>query len=118
VNDMWTHKGRLNRRPYLFRVFAAVAVILIARSLVKEHRAELATPEVWLLIGIALGSAVFVFFQHIQRWHDLNKSGWFSIMNAMPLVNVVVGFYLMFAKRSAGPNQYGEDPLANEPKGA
>ena len=48
----------------------------------------------------------------IRRWHDLGKSGWFTLLLFVPLANLFVGIYLWVKKGDEGPNQYGEDPLA------
>ena len=48
----------------------------------------------------------------IRRLHDLNRSGWFLIAAIIPLLNFVLGIYLLFFKGTEGYNQYGEDPLA------
>ena len=48
----------------------------------------------------------------IRRWHDLGKSGWFTLLLLIPLVNLIVAIYLWVKKGDEGPNQYGDDPLA------
>ena len=47
----------------------------------------------------------------IRRWHDLGKSGWFTLLLLIPLLNFLVMLYLWFVRGTAGPNTYGEDPL-------
>lgn len=46
---------------------------------------------------------VFVFIQFAKRMHDVNKSGWFSIV---PLYNIV----LLFSNGTDGNNDYGVNP--------
>lgn len=47
----------------------------------------------------------------IQRCHDLNKSGWFYLVLVIPVIGIIFALYLLFAKGTEGPNQYGPDPL-------
>jgi len=65
-----------------------------------------------VLLVVVLALCVVSVMLMIRRWHDLGKSGWFSLLLLVPLVNFVVGLYLWVKKGDDGPNQYGEDPLA------
>ena len=47
----------------------------------------------------------------IRRLHDLNRPAWWCIGVFVPLVNLVLGIYLLFFKGTDGPNDYGPDPL-------
>ena len=55
-----------------------------------------------------LATIIFVWSLHIRRWHDLGHSGWFSLLNLVPIVNLVVLIYLLCAKGEEGSNKYGE----------
>lgn len=46
---------------------------------------------------------VFILIQSAKRMHDVNKSGWYSII---PLSNII----LLFTKGTVGNNDYGIDP--------
>ena len=61
------------------------------------------------MIGMYVVISVFV----AQRLHDLNKSGWFCLLIPIPLVNIVFGFYLLFAPGSHETNRYGNPPPPN-----
>jgi uncharacterized membrane protein YhaH (DUF805 family) len=50
----------------------------------------------------------------IQRLHDLDHSGWWSLLNLIPLVNMVFGLYITFASGSAGRNRWGLKPPPNK----
>jgi uncharacterized membrane protein YhaH (DUF805 family) len=57
---------------------------------------------VW--IGLAMG---------VKRYHDRNKSGWWVLIALVPVIGGL--WYLIecgFLRGTAGPNQYGADPLA------
>jgi uncharacterized membrane protein YhaH (DUF805 family) len=48
----------------------------------------------------------------IKRWHDRDKSGWWVLINFIPIVG---GLWSLvecgFLKGTDGPNQFGPDPL-------
>lgn len=48
----------------------------------------------------------------IKRWHDLDKSGWFTLLGFVPLVGIVCFIYILFVVGTKGDNQFGKDPLA------
>jgi len=50
-----------------------------------------------------------------KRWHDRNKSGWWTLIILIPLVGAI--WYLVelgFLRGTEGPNRFGEDPLAGK----
>ena len=48
----------------------------------------------------------------IKRWHDLNRSGWWVLINFVPLIGALVSFIVLgFVKGTDGPNRFGPDPL-------
>ena len=48
-----------------------------------------------------------------RRLHDLDGTGWLTLLMFVPLINVVFGLYLLFATGSPGTNKYGPAPQAN-----
>ncbi|MBR0649753.1 DUF805 domain-containing protein [Roseomonas terrae] len=48
----------------------------------------------------------------VKRWHDRDKSGWFVLINFIPLVGAIWSFIeLGFLRGTPGPNRFGPDPL-------
>lgn len=48
----------------------------------------------------------------VKRWHDRDKSGWFVLVNFIPLVGAIwVLVEVGFLRGTAGPNRFGPDPL-------
>jgi uncharacterized membrane protein YhaH (DUF805 family) len=49
---------------------------------------------------------------YTKRWHDRNKSGWWTLIGLIPIIG---GLWLLielgFLRGTAGPNSYGPDPL-------
>ena len=123
-------KGRLNRKRYLKRMLAlwipgsiiclavliAVTVIVLGRNMQVSHLSVHDLALLWnTLTGIMpLALLPFLISSYtlmIRRLHDLNLSGYFSLMNFVPLVNLGLTIYLFFAEGTRGANIYGTDPL-------
>jgi uncharacterized membrane protein YhaH (DUF805 family) len=47
----------------------------------------------------------------IKRWHDLNESGFWVLINLVPLAALITLIYAGCVKGTTGPNKYGDDPL-------
>lgn len=103
----FNYKGRLNRKRYFLRTLIASILLGLVAGILSLISPVLAFPVYILsaIVGVMLA---------IRRCHDLNKSGWFYLLLLIPIVNIFVGLYLLFAKGTIGPNQYGPDPLAKE----
>ena len=106
------YDNRLNRKRYIFRSFAlgaAVSIItkLITMIAVSAHSSAIATLGTIISIAAAIPSFMLI----IRRLHDLNRPTWWCIGVFVPLVNLVLGIYLLFFKGTDGPNDYGPDPL-------
>ena len=65
------------------------------------------------LIGIA--GAIPGLMLAVRRLHDLDRPTWWIVGNFVPIVNVLFSLYLLLAKGTTGPNQYGPDPLEGQP---
>ena len=47
----------------------------------------------------------------IKRWHDRDKSGWWVLINLIPLIGAIWAFVETGCLRgTVGPNAYGPDP--------
>ena len=70
-----------------------------------------------ILISIAaiLGGIWFTIAQDVKRLHDVDKSGWFVLFLIIPVINFILGIYMLFADGTVGPNRYGNDPKNRMP---
>lgn len=102
--DFFSFEGRLNRKPYIIRLLIASFVSGAISSFVKSS-------EILFLglLGIAIWSSLSL---GVRRAHDLNRTGWIIAFQFIPILNFVVGIYLLFFKGTEGTNKYGPDPLA------
>lgn len=104
-----TADGRLNRKPYILRSLF-LGVISFVVSFVIVLLAGTASAEgvgIVLQLLFAVPGVMLV----IRRLHDLGHSGWWCLLGLIPLVNLILGIYLLFFKGDTGPNRFGPDPL-------
>ena len=86
------YDNRLNRKRYFFRALALGAAAML-RTI------------------ISIAALIPSFMLIVRRLHDLNRPAWWCVGVFVPLVNLVLGIYLLFFKGTDGPNDYGPDPL-------
>ena len=96
-------EGRVNRRPYFFGGMAT-AVFLKGFELVPEQYTLLYLPLLLVAFYIAMVLGV-------KRCHDRGRTGWFMLVNFIPLLNFWPMIELTFIKGDEGVNKYGADPL-------
>lgn len=50
----------------------------------------------------------------IRRFHDTNRSGWYWLINFIPIIGWVVVIYFLAQDGDDGENKYGPDPVWEE----
>jgi len=112
---LWSFYGRIGRLAYFgglwlntaWAAAAVAAVVYIAHNL---------DPRPGEPLGVALGSfilagiALFVWAKlalAAKRFHDLGKSGWLSLVIAIPVFGFIAFIFLLFARGDAFDNAYG-----------
>jgi uncharacterized membrane protein YhaH (DUF805 family) len=116
LNHLFTFEGRLNRSRYFLTSIISGFIIGFLGSILA------------ILLGLAHESLTFIVYLVmvvilvwinisvvVRRLHDLDRSGWFWLLQIIPLVNIGLAIYLLFFKGTTGPNKYGPDPLAQNP---
>ena len=43
--------------------------------------------------------------------HDINKSGWFILLNLVPFIGSIIVLVMLIEKGTLGKNRFGEYPL-------
>ena len=86
---------------------AFLFVVIKVESKIDEIQNLLVILSVLAFALVALWS---YWVLYIKRLHDINLSGWFSLINLIPVLNFFFFFFLLF-KRPVEPNKYGTSPL-------
>jgi len=103
--------GRISRRDFwLYGVLALLGLAVLGHALLGIARVRADTAErivnlllVWPAMAVS-----------VKRWHDRDKSGWWVLINLVPVIGwlwALIDNGLL--RGTPGPNRYGDDPLAD-----
>lgn len=102
--------GRFGRLSYLgwnmLMGFVAIFLMMFASSIIDKDISYISLIITIVIIYIPMLYFTFVFA--IRRLHDLNQTGWLSVLILIPVLNILIAIYLVFFKGTEGNNQYGE----------
>lgn len=106
--------GRLGRVRYLtYSMGYSLLFYLVIGILIAGMAAAGVKGDSPLIIGVAvvayIAVIVFTFMLTIQRAHDFNKSGWWSLLALIPLVNLA----FLFVPGTDGENRFGKKTPPN-----
>jgi uncharacterized membrane protein YhaH (DUF805 family) len=113
----FTIDGRITRMQYsitLILPFLTIVLVLFSFGLINLFP----LPEViksilnytltlTALLSILLG-IILSFTLGIKRLHDVNFSGWFILINFIPMVSFALFLFLVFMPGTEGKNEYGK----------
>jgi uncharacterized membrane protein YhaH (DUF805 family) len=116
-------KGRIGRMRYLAYGFGLSVLMNLVTIPLFGATAFMggagAGPEsmgmlsILMLVLIAIPAIVFSVMWLKRRLNDLNRSGWWGLLILIPIVNLILGIYMLFFPGSDGPNNFGPAPVAN-----
>jgi len=106
--------GRINRGKF----WASVGLIFVGSIIATILDNVLGTkfsgkPYGFIYAIYALAMLYPAFAVYAKRWHDRNKSGWWSLILLVPFIGAI--WFLVecgILEGTRGANQYGPDPLA------
>ncbi len=117
VQMFFRYDNRLNRKRYIMRALALVFAVTVLATVLGIILAVVGMSESTIgMMGTLIGflGAIPGLMLAIRRLHDLDRPTWWIIGNFVPIVNVAVSLYLLLAKGTDGPNQFGPDPLEGQ----
>lgn len=103
-----SYEGRINRAKFWAGVGVMFAVSIVAGIIDAILGAN------GILQGIVgLAMLYFAFAVYAKRWHDRDKSGWWSLIVLVPVIG---GIWMLvecgILPGTQGANRFGPDPLA------
>lgn len=103
--------GRARRKEY-WMFFLFNLIVLFVLSAVDAMTGTLSEASgLGLLSGIyALGVLLPTIAVAIRRLHDTNRSGWWLLINFVPVIGSIVLLIFMVLDSKPGPNKYGPNP--------
>ena len=104
--------GRVRFLAYCMGVYLSLGVISsILQIAIFGTAGETIAPYYFgILALVVLGQLVFYFMFAIQRSHDMNVSGWLSLIILIPLIGILV---FLIAPGTKGENNFGLAPPPN-----
>jgi uncharacterized membrane protein YhaH (DUF805 family) len=88
--------------PFVLDLVLNIAFVIVGAEVLEEDKLASVLGLLTLIPSLAL---------MIRRLHDLSRPAWWVIATFIPLLNLVLGLYLLFARGTYGPNEYGPDPI-------
>jgi uncharacterized membrane protein YhaH (DUF805 family) len=102
----------------IFSIFGVSMMANIDPTMTEEQQAAAAMQQMsaitipsLIVILLTLWPALAVY---TKRWHDRNKSGWWSLILLIPFIGVI--WFLIelgFLRGTEGPNRFGPDPISD-----
>lgn len=65
------------------------------------------TVAILLFVAMMWPTATLV----VRRWHDLGRSGWYILLQGVPIVGFWCFYVLAFRRGEQGDNRFGADPV-------
>ncbi|MEN9867732.1 MAG: hypothetical protein RL748_3322 [Pseudomonadota bacterium] len=113
--------GRIGRVRYIsfsvvlhlasYLIAAILFSILAAMSRSMSDSPSLVIGAVVLLFWLPMIAITVIL--SIRRLNDLDQSGWLSLLNFVPLINLLFWLFLLVASGTKGSNRFGPEPCAN-----
>jgi len=102
------YSGRIGVLAYLVGTLISWGSFWFQGEILKTIPRNLVINVLSILISLLL----FLFFFSVltRRLHDLNKSGWLSLLVFVPLANVIMGIILLFKPGTHESNKFGAQP--------
>lgn len=106
-------EGRINRAKFWAGVGVLIAISIVLNLVDMLLGLQLAEGVGILGTLFAIASIYFALAIYTKRWHDRDKSGWWSLILLVPVIGVI---WLIvecgILEGTRGPNRFGPDPLA------
>lgn len=108
--DKWLNfNGRIRRMGWWIAGIAVSIVSSIVRNILEGDDPNFLVATViaafailFWLVGLSLS---------VRRWHDLNKSGWWLLVNLIPVIGWIYSLIMLgFMPGDRGHNNYGPPP--------
>lgn len=105
--------GRINRGKFWAGIGVLIAVGVVAQIIdaILGTMSESGFGVVGVIVMLA--SIYPALALYAKRWHDRDKSGWWSLIMLVPIIGAIwMIVELGILEGTRGANQYGSDPLA------
>ncbi len=107
-------KGRANRKEYWYFIFVNIIIVFIIGS-IEGYTKGLNYVESYnnpgIIVGLySLAVLVPIIAVSVRRLHDINKNGWWELINLIPYIGGIILLIFMIQKGDSYNNRYGDPP--------
>lgn len=102
------YSGRISGLAFLFGVLLSYGGFVLQGKILHILPKNVLMSILSIFVSLLL--FIFFFSVNVRRWHDLGKSGWYSFLVFVPLVNAIMGIILIFKPGKHNVNDYGKLP--------
>lgn len=104
--------GRIRYLSYTMLLYCAFVLIIIFLGIVIGVLGGSGGEDFGfassVLVAITLIGQLYAYFVPIiRRLNDINRTGWLSLIMLIPIANIILWLYLVFARGDEGSNDYG-----------
>ena len=99
------YSGRIGSLAYLVGNLMSWGAFWLASEIMKMTPSNTLINIISTILSLLL--FLFMFSVFTRRLHDLDKSGWLSLLVFVPLANVIMGIILLFKPGSHEVNRFG-----------
>ncbi len=104
LHSFWSPRGRTNRLTYI-----GISIVLGALTFAILFKNPLAVTSRLVNLPILVLSMIVT----ARRLHDIGRSGWWSLLMLLPMLNLLVFLVLAVFPGETGSNKYGPPQGAN-----
>jgi len=105
-------QGRVGVMRYQARFAQMLLVVLFSAFLfgfVSAFESTVASTVAGVIVGfLGFGALAMLVCTAIKRIHDLGRSGWYLLLNLVPIVGVIWNIYYSLQAGKTEDNKYGE----------
>jgi uncharacterized membrane protein YhaH (DUF805 family) len=119
IHLLFSFSGRLNRTPYWLLSFAPALIyvlgMVIPLAIVSRIMSDSPLALGWIVVALSILTMVPMVWISlaalVRRFHDRDKSGWWSLLMFVPIVGPIWIFVECgFLRGAEGENRFGPDP--------
>ncbi len=122
---LFSAQGRVSRSDFWLKyflpsivlypvIFIVLVIVLTGLDILASSQASSVEAGVHLIIGGLLGIITSTLV-NIKRWHDRNKSGWWTLIILVPIIGPIWALIECdFLKGTAGPNRFDPSHFPEE----
>lgn len=109
-----SYQGRINRAKFWAGIGILIATGIVINILDAALGLHIGEHPIGILAIVSMPFYIFLALAlYTKRWHDRDKSGWWSLIGLVPVVG---GVWLLvelgILEGTRGANRFGPDPLA------